>query len=519
MMRKQKVQAAVTAGAAGLLAVLALSQKTAIGQEYYVVTVNGIEAGAVAKSEDVEALIKESRRGLMRQTTRQAYANAQIVSAVETEKGKHIVNGETLTENITELLKGQLLSAGVNGYTVTSENYSGNFATREEAEAFIDLVKDKTEGGNEFSLTAEENKHSEDDVMRITIQRLLETANGTENNEKNDNQTNESEQKSLYAGVIRNILKLDLIKDKDDEKYINQTGIVAMDFADNVYMYENYVNKNTLADVSQEAEEVTKEKETNKIYVVEAGDCLSTIAEDFDTTVDSIVAINGLSGAEAMVYADQELTVAVPKPDISLLVFIGDVYEEEYAAEPTIIGNDSWYTTQENVLQAGASGQREVNALITYEQGVEISREILHTAALQEAVPAVVERGTQIPPTYIKPLSGGRFTSGFKKRWGKWHKGLDWATPIGAPVYASSAGTVAVAGAVRGYGYAVYISHPDGRTTRYGHLSEVLVSPGQQVEQGDTIALSGNTGRSTGPHVHFEILIDGTQVNPLEYMN
>lgn len=71
---------------------------------------------------------------------------------------------------------------------------------------------------------------------------------------------------------------------------------------------------------------------------------------------------------------------------------------------------------------------------------------------------------------------------------------------------------------MRGYGYAVYINHPDGRQTRYGHLSKVLVSPGQHVEQGQSIALSGNTGRSTGPHVHFEILINGSQVNPLDYI-
>ena len=84
---------------------------------------------------------------------------------------------------------------------------------------------------------------------------------------------------------------------------------------------------------------------------------------------------------------------------------------------------------------------------------------------------------------------------------------------------ASSAGTVSKAGWGRGYGYVVYIDHADGRQTRYGHLSKVLVSVGQKVSQGDKIALSGNTGVSTGPHVHFEILINGTQVNPMDYLN
>ena len=70
-----------------------------------------------------------------------------------------------------------------------------------------------------------------------------------------------------------------------------------------------------------------------------------------------------------------------------------------------------------------------------------------------------------------------------------------------------------------GYGNVIYINHPDGTQTRYAHLSKVLVSPGQYVSQGQKIALSGNTGVSTGPHVHFEIVINGSRVNPLKYLN
>ena len=99
------------------------------------------------------------------------------------------------------------------------------------------------------------------------------------------------------------------------------------------------------------------------------------------------------------------------------------------------------------------------------------------------------------------------------------HKGVDWATPTGTPVYASCGGTVAKAGWGSGYGYVVYINHIDGRQTRYGHLSKVLVNVGQSVKQGERIALSGNTGISSGPHLHFEMLINGSQVNPLPYLD
>ena len=142
-----------------------------------------------------------------------------------------------------------------------------------------------------------------------------------------------------------------------------------------------------------------------------------------------------------------------------------------------------------------------------------------------EAVPKIVERGTKIPPTYIKPISGGRLSSNFGRRKSptkgasSYHKGVDWSVPTGTAVFASCGGPVARAGWGSGYGYCVYINHEDGRQTRYGHLSKVLVKVGQTVKQGERIALSGNTGVSTGPHLHFEILINGSQVNPLKYLN
>ena len=164
-------------------------------------------------------------------------------------------------------------------------------------------------------------------------------------------------------------------------------------------------------------------------------------------------------------------------------------------------------------------------AIVSFENDQKVGTEIIKEEITYQAVPKIVERGTKIPPTYIKPISGGRLSSNFGRRSAPkrgastYHKGVDWATPTGTAVVASSGGTVAKAGWGSGYGYVVYINHPDGRQTRYGHLSKVLVSAGQTVSQGQKIALSGNTGISTGPHLHFEILIGGSQVNPLKYLN
>ena len=139
-------------------------------------------------------------------------------------------------------------------------------------------------------------------------------------------------------------------------------------------------------------------------------------------------------------------------------------------------------------------------------------------ALLRKAVAKVVEVGTLTPPTFIKPIYGGYLSSGYGYRWGTLHKGNDWACPIGTAVNASCAGTVISAGWRGGYGYCVEIQHIDGKRTRYAHLSQILVYAGQSVAQGEKIALTGNTGNSTGPHIHFEILVGGVQVDPFTYL-
>ena len=298
-----------------------------------------------------------------------------------------------------------------------------------------------------------------------------------------------------------------------------ETGILSMEFAQDVEVFTNLVAADTLTDIDAAVEEVTKEKETNKIYEIQPGDCLSVIAQEHDTSVAAIIALNGLSGEDAVISAGEELILSVPQPDISLRISEGVVYEEDYTAEPEIVPNDSWYTTDEVVLAEGTTGHREVNMVVTTENGIETERSMIHQTILTESTPAVIERGTKIPPTYIKPLIGGRVSSGFGRRWGRMHKGIDWACPTGTKVFASSNGVVVSAGYVSGYGNCVLISHPDGRMTRYAHNSKLLVKAGQSVSQGEVIALSGSTGRSTGPHVHFEILINGSQVNPVNYLN
>ena len=150
------------------------------------------------------------------------------------------------------------------------------------------------------------------------------------------------------------------------------------------------------------------------------------------------------------------------------------------------------------------------------------------SAALAATI-AAAQRAQAAAPTLSAPApnpSGGQLvwpvagpvTSSFGPRWGRMHAGIDIAVPSGTPVQAAAAGTVIYAGWLGGYGNLVVVDHGNGIATAYAHNSGYASSVGQQVAQGEAIAYSGNTGNSSGPHVHFEVRVNGAPVDPLGYL-
>jgi murein DD-endopeptidase MepM/ murein hydrolase activator NlpD len=122
------------------------------------------------------------------------------------------------------------------------------------------------------------------------------------------------------------------------------------------------------------------------------------------------------------------------------------------------------------------------------------------------------------------PLSGFRMTSDYGMRThpvlGRraHHKGVDLAAPTGTPVYATADGMIGRADFSRSYGLVIYVDHGADLETRYAHLSKLAVAEGERVKKGDLIGYVGSTGRSTGPHLHYEVRVDGVAVNPIPYM-
>lgn len=504
-----------------------LLQKVAVGQNYFVVTVNNKIIGQVNGNVDVEEAVHSCRRNMAAQTEGYLMQKMEYEVTIENSPFVHLMSQQELEAEM-EMQLALEQNALVAAYTVQAGDNLISFATLEEVTEFLNRIKQEQDTQGEFTVAFETADDHESGSMVAQITKKQDTQSAEEEPivilAKHSAETVTSApvmyaQDVCVAGVNAQIAAqlTDTAESRAGNNY--QTGIMEMAFSEDVKIFTNQVALEELTTIDAAVEEVTKEKEMNKIYEIQPGDCLSVIAQENDTSVDSIVALNGFADDNVAICAGDEIIISVPQPDIALRVSEAVVYEEDYEANPTIVPNDSWYTSDEVVLQEGTTGHREVNAVVTYENGIETGRTVIHQTIMTVSTPAVIERGTQIPPTYIKPLAGGRLSSPFGRRWGKMHKGVDWACPTGTTVYASCQGVVVSAGYVSGYGNCVLLSHPDGRMTRYAHNSKLLVKAGQSVSQGEPIALSGSTGHSTGPHVHFEILINGSQVNPLEYMN
>lgn len=191
---------------------------------------------------------------------------------------------------------------------------------------------------------------------------------------------------------------------------------------------------------------------------------------------------------------------------------------EKYGVSPEIEYDDTLYEGETQVCCQERKGVRAVTVLATFCNGHLEKEQTVEQMVLTQPIATKIKIGTRKREEFIVPLETYFYSSPFGERWGRMHKGIDLAVDCGTPVFAAASGEILVAEYVNGYGNCVDILHENRKMTRYGHLDAILVSVGDKVEQGQVIAKSGNTGNSTGPHLHFEIRVDGEAVDPLDYI-
>lgn len=228
-------------------------------------------------------------------------------------------------------------------------------------------------------------------------------------------------------------------------------------------------------------------------YQVESGDTLSEIAHSFGTDAETLAIINDLSNWNAL----------KPGDGLKILTVSGLLHR----AAPGETASD--IADKHGVVLAdllAANGLRE-------DESLPVGEELIVPGARPEREAVLAVRGE----LYRWPTRG-RISSPFGYRWGGFHTGIDLATGTGTPVTATRGGRVTHAGWRGSYGYLVIVSHGGGMSSYYAHLSAITVNVGQNVSQDTLIGRVGSTGRSTGPHLHFEIRENGDPHNPMNYL-
>ncbi|MGE7825615.1 peptidoglycan DD-metalloendopeptidase family protein [Paenibacillus sp. NPDC093718] len=307
------------------------------------------------------------------------------------------------------------------------------------------------------------------------------------------------------------------------------SGLQSVDIKEKISLANTKVDPNKVLDVEEAVKVLTGTKDKPVVYTVKEGDTISSIAQHFGMKSADVMALNpGLEEKYVQIGAELQVT----KPEAPLTVRTVETVSEKQPSKPeTVVRKSSELPLgKRKVVRPGRDGVKTVDYIVTKENGKVISKQWTGQQVVQESLPEVVYKGTKVAPKkkaatvtqkssgsmFAWPVSGARITSSYGHRWGRSHEGVDMVG--GSTIMAAASGRVVFAGQQSGYGKVVIVDHGNGYRTLYGHMSKISVSNGQSVGQGSKLGVMGNTGRSTGTHLHFEVQKNGVAQNPMKYL-
>jgi murein DD-endopeptidase MepM/ murein hydrolase activator NlpD len=267
-------------------------------------------------------------------------------------------------------------------------------------------------------------------------------------------------------------------------------------------------------------------------YIDEPPDMLAFLvsASSFDEVIDNVELLTRIgrqdqriarqvATAKARTAAQRRATIETKRLQASTVSAIAERTEEARAARDRLAAERDRLATVSSLKASALADTRESRAEFVQEAESLAAQSAALAATIRGAQQKAGSIGSGAPSAagFIWPCDGV-VTSGFGMRWGRMHEGIDIGCAYGAPNRAAAAGTVIYAGWMSGYGNLVVIDHGNGLSTAYGHASSIAVSVGQSVAQGQTVSYVGATGHATGPHLHFEVRVNGVAVDPLAYL-
>ena len=227
-------------------------------------------------------------------------------------------------------------------------------------------------------------------------------------------------------------------------------------------------------------------------HTVQKGETLWVIAQKYDINIDTLIGANNISNMNRI----------QPGEKIKILPVKGILYKIGPGENLSTI-SQRFGISIENIVQSNR---------IKDPNNVQPGKMLILPGAKPE-----FSYQDRLERLFIKPVNA-RISSYYGRRWGRQHEGIDYAVNIGTKIRAIGAGKIVYSGWARGYGKTIIIEHQKGLRTLYAHNSKLLVHSGEWVRRGEVISKSGNTGKSTGPHLHLEVQVNGRPVNPLDYL-
>ncbi len=328
-----------------------------------------------------------------------------------------------------------------------------------------------------------------------------------------------------FVGAVINGEQIVDVLDGIKEPYETGDPTEEIGFTKAVEIRDGLYPTQAVTEIGEIETAISREVEDERIYTAVAGDAPLLIAAKNDVPYNELIALN--PEIEKSLLIGQEVLVAKSVPFLGVEVTREIEYTEETSFKIQQVQDKDKPQGYVMTTQQGEKGEVLYVASVTYVDGVETDRDIISETVTKDPVDEIVVVGGQMPAQYASggavstsfrwPVDGGRVSAGLYGYPG--HTGMDIAAPTGTAVRAAAAGVVSmVKYSYTGYGFHLMIDHGGGMQTLYGHNSKIHVVTGQWVEQGELIASIGSTGRSTGPHVHFEVRQNGRYMDPAKYV-
>lgn len=310
---------------------------------------------------------------------------------------------------------------------------------------------------------------------------------------------------------------------KYKQKYLGEeiADDMVVDFCEPVKVNKEYIHIALFKTPESALNILSGKDKALTTYTVKADDTLWDIAKKYDTTVEHLLAMN--ENITDNIREGMKIAVEETVPRLSVRSVQTVSLEEKVPYSVEKIKDPNIYEGNTVVAQKGEEGSAKVLARVTKVNGKEVKKDVLESETLRQPKVQIEKIGTKKRPpttgsgTFIRPTYG-TLSSRYGRRWGRSHNGIDIAGSYNSAIKAADGGVVTYSGWMSGYGNYMVINHENGYQTAYGHCASLSKKVGDRVAKGDVIAKMGNTGRSTGTHLHFEVRKNGNYVDPLKFV-